>query len=351
MGNVTRPIDRTPRTWRDWLLWATALGVVTALMLPLRGFISETIVALAYLLVVLFAGARSGRAVALAIATVAFLTFNWAFLLPYGTLRLANPAHWLVLVAFLIASFVATRLIERSRADAVLRESIRSRDAVIASLSHDLRAPLTTIKALAHALATEGHDKGREIEAEADRLHGMVADVLDLSRLSSGAFPLSIDLNDAEDVVGAALKRTAVLWPDRTVDVHLSEDASLLFGRFDFANTLRILVNLLDNALKYSASDERVDVAVLREGNWLSFQVQDRGDGVSLAERDRIFEPFYRPPGVAPDVHGAGLGLSIARGLAEAQGGTISYAPRAGGGSVFSLRVPAADVAEPPAPR
>lgn len=217
---------------------------------------------------------------------------------------------------------------------------------MIASLSHDLRAPLTTIKALAHDLANDGHERAREIELETDRLHRMVADVLDLSRLGSGTLPLAVDLNDAEDVVGAALRRVGLLWPGRTLDVQLTEDDPL-YGRFDFAHTLRILVNLLDNAAKYSASDERVEVAVSREGAWLKFEVLDRGDGISLADRDRIFEPFYRPAGVAPDVHGAGLGLAIARGLAESQGGTISFAARPGGGSVFALRVPAADIAEP----
>jgi len=258
-----------------------------------------------------------------------------------------NPAHWLVLAAFLIASFVATRLFEQSRNEAVLRESIRSKDAVIASLSHDLRAPLTSIKALANDMASEGHSRAREIEGEVDRLHSMVADVLDLSRLSSGTLQLNVDVNDAEDVIGAALHRISVLWPDRTIDVRFTQDGAPAFGRFDFTSTLRILVNLIDNALKYSASYENVDVVVTREGPWLSFQVLDRGDGISIADRDRIFEPFYRPAGVAPDVHGAGLGLSIARGLADAQKGTLTYAPRPGGGSVFTLRVPAADVVNP----
>jgi len=85
---------------------------------------------------------------------------------------------------------------------------------------------------------------------------------------------------------------------------------------------------------------------VKREGPWLTFAVADRGPGVAAAESDRIFEPFYRPPGVPPDVKGAGLGLSIARALADAQGGSLRYEQREGGGSVFVLRVPAIDVKE-----
>jgi two-component system, OmpR family, sensor histidine kinase KdpD len=112
---------------------------------------------------------------------------------------------------------------------------------------------------------------------------------------------------------------------------------------FDLTQTLRIVVNLLDNAAKYSPPGTPIDVRVRRYGDRLLVDVLDRGPGVPPGERDRIFEPFYRPPGVPPDVRGHGLGLSIARGLAEAQGGSVRYVPRGDGGSIFTLDVPAAD--------
>ena len=87
-----------------------------------------------------------------------------------------------------------------------------------------------------------------------------------------------------------------------------------------------------------------VDFTVRKEGDALAFTVADHGPGVPEAERDRIFAPFYRPAGGPPDVGGAGLGLAIARGLAEAQGGALTHAPREGGGSVFTLRLPAAEL-------
>jgi two-component system sensor histidine kinase KdpD len=128
--------------------------------------------------------------------------------------------------------------------------------------------------------------------------------------------------------------------------VTLDEGEPLLFGRFDFTQTLRALVNLIENALKYSPDGSAIDLSVTRESTWLTFSVADRGAGVASAERDRIFDPFYRPPGALLDVKGAGLGLSIARALADAQGGSLRYEPRDGGGSVFVLRVPAIDVKE-----
>jgi two-component system sensor histidine kinase KdpD len=100
-------------------------------------------------------------------------------------------------------------------------------------------------------------------------------------------------------------------------------------------------VNLIENAAKFSPEGAPIEVAAARDGAWLVFSVADRGAGVPIPDRQRIFEPFYRRVGSQPDVSGAGLGLSIARGIVQAQGGDVTLTDRAGGGSVFSIRVPA----------
>ena len=212
----------------------------------------------------------------------------------------------------------------------------------MASVSHDLRTPLTTIKALAHDMAENGEERAELIEAEADRLTTLVGDLLDFSRINSGSLPVAIEANEAEDLIGAALQQVMGSSKGREIKVSLDPAHPLLFGRFDFTHTLRVVVNLIENALKYSPSV--VDLSVKRDGPWLAFTVADRGIGIAPAERARIFEPFYRPDGVAADTKGVGLGLSIARALAEMQGGTLTYAEREGGGSLFTLRVPAMDV-------
>ncbi|MEX0907391.1 MAG: ATP-binding protein [Gemmatimonadota bacterium] len=230
------------------------------------------------------------------------------------------------------------------RADA-LREADRLKDGLLASISHDLRTPLTTIKALAHDIAADGDDRAMVIQEEADRLNRFVSDLLDLSRLNAGAPPLARELIAVEDVLGAALQQVSGTLDGRTIHAALDPAEPLLVGRFDFVHTLRALVNLIDNALKYSPQSAAVDVSVRREGDYVAFAVSDRGAGVPAEERERIFMPFHRGDG-SHHTGGTGLGLAIARRSAELQGGDLAYSPRPGGGSVFTLRLPAVTVAE-----
>jgi len=253
-------------------------------------------------------------------------------------------------------SYYAALAVERVQlvAEAERAEAFRQADtlksALIAGLSHDLRTPLTTIKAVAHALRERGTQEAGAIEEEADRLNRLVADLLDLSRLNAGAMPMRPELNAAEDLVGAALRQVAGAVGGRQIIVSAvgsslgaRDDGSVLVGKFDFVHALRALVNLIQNAAKYSPASEPIELGIERAGPELRVNVADRGPGIAPAERERIFEPFYRAPGVAPDVGGAGLGLAIARRLAVEQGGDVRHEPRPGGGSVFTLVVPAAD--------
>lgn len=271
-----------------------------------------------------------------------------------GVLRLAEPGgitldpaqrRFLDALAY-YAALGAERVrlsAEAGRAEA-LREADRLKDALLASVSHDIRTPLTTIRALAHDLAADGDERALVIEEEALRLNRFVSDLLDLSRLSAGGMPLDIEINVAEDLIGAALQRVGGLAQGREIRASLDATEPMLAGRFDLAQSLRILVNLIENALKYAPAGSPVELAARREGEVLVITVSDRGPGIPPSEQSRVFEPFQRHPDTRPDVGGAGLGLAIARGLAAAQGGDVVYRPRAGGGSMFTLRLPAADI-------
>ena len=246
-------------------------------------------------------------------------------------------------------SYYAAIGLERARLSAEaddareLREANRAKDEVLATVSHDLRTPLTTIKVLAHGAAARGDPAGASIEEQADRLAHLVTNVLDLSRLRAGSVTLDFALNTAEDVIAAAISRAEGLLRGRRIVTSVDLEQPAFVAQFDFIQTLRILGNLIDNALRHSPDGGIVEVATTRDDKWLAISVSDRGSGVAPAERLRIFEPFYRPKSEAPDAGRAGLGLSIARRLAELQDGTVEYSPRPGGGSVFTLRLPAVD--------
>jgi two-component system, OmpR family, sensor histidine kinase KdpD len=332
---------------RAALLWSGALVVVTLVMLSVRSSLDKAHVALLLLLVILGGSAVGGRLLGLLLAGASFLLFNWFFVEPYFTLAIANPFDWLVLVAFLVTGIVAAQVFHLAQEEARAsreRENERVRNALLASISHDLRTPLTTIKALAHDLSVLGDERSEIIEQEADRLSRTVADLLDLSRLNAGALPLRIELNAVDDLLGALLQRVEGAVAAERLRVTIKPEDQLLVGNFDFVHTLRIAANLVENAAKYAPEGSPIEVTAERRGAELVIRVADRGPGVPASEAERVFDEYYRAGATAPDVAGAGLGLSIARRLAEAQRGSLTYEAREGGGSVFTLRIPAADL-------
>jgi two-component system, OmpR family, sensor histidine kinase KdpD len=230
-----------------------------------------------------------------------------------------------------------------------LQEAHRAKDAILASVSHDLRTPLTTIKGLAHEITMDGDNRAAIIEEEADRLNVFVRDLLDLSRVNGGFATINVEANEAEDLIGAAAQRVRGRLGNHRLQIVLDPHHPLLFGLFDFAQTVRALVNLLENAAKYAPAGSAIELGVRRVGPTLEFLVADRGPGIPVTERDRIFDAFYRLPASMPDVGGAGLGLAIARGIANSQGGGLTYAAREQGGSIFTLAVPAIELSEIPA--
>jgi two-component system sensor histidine kinase KdpD len=239
------------------------------------------------------------------------------------------------------------RLMKEAEHAAALREANRLKNILLASVSHDLRTPLAAIKALAGDPRLGERERAEAIEEQADRLTRQVGELLELSKLQAGAVHLEPEANTAEDLIGALDRQISAAWRGRelTLAVDLAQPA--LIGRFDFVHSLRALSNLVENALRLSPPDQAVELSVEREGEFLAFRVADRGPGIPPRDRERIFEAFYRPEGSPPDAGRAGLGLSICRQLAELQGGSVRYEARTGGGSVFTLRLPALDVEVP----
>ena len=348
----------------DWALWVGIFVVSSLVMRSARPNLEQAHAAFVYILIVLGAAASGEQSLGILVAVLGFLAINYFFQPPFDTLTVGEPSDLLALVAFLSTALVANTLLARARTEAerarkhareveelseevrhaeALREASRLKDILMASVSHDLRTPLTAIRAIAQDIAADGSGataRAEIIVGQADRLNKMVADVLDLSRLKAGAFTMNAEVNTAEDLLGATLRQFSGVPEAKRIETIIDYSQPALIGTFDFVQSLRVMTNLVDNALRCSR-DAPVTISVTQINGSLSFQIADRGPGVHVAERERIFDAFYRPVGPSADGGAAGLGLSIARQLAEAQGGSVRYSVRPGGGSIFTFELPA----------
>ncbi|GAB2977754.1 sensor histidine kinase KdpD [Streptomyces pseudoechinosporeus] len=250
-----------------------------------------------------------------------------------------------VLAAFAAQSVVVLdrqRLQQEAEQARTLAEGNRIRTALLAAVSHDLRTPLAAIKAAVSSLRSDDVAWSEEDEAEllegieagADRLDHLVGNLLDMSRLQTGTVTPLIREIDLDEVVPMALGGV----PEDSVELEIPETLPMV--AVDPGLLERSVANIVENAVKYSPDGERVLVAASVLGDRVEVRVVDRGPGVPDEAKDRIFEPFQRY-GDAPRGTGVGLGLAVARGFAEAMGGTLDAEDTPGGGLTMVLTVQA----------
>jgi two-component system sensor histidine kinase KdpD len=240
-----------------------------------------------------------------------------------------------------------TRLVREMMRARLLTETERLRDALLSTISHDLRTPLASIIGAVSSLLTYGatyDESARQellltIQEEAERLNRFVGNLLDMMRLESGAIELKRDWVEIGDVIGTALSRLARSLGQHQVVVEVEPDIPML--RLDFVLIEHVLVNLLENAAKYSPPQTTIRVRAWREGPSILVEVADEGIGIALGERERIFDKFYRVQRGDRQGPGTGLGLSICKGIVEAHGGHIAAtSPVHGQGAVFTVTFP-----------
>jgi two-component system sensor histidine kinase KdpD len=259
--------------------------------------------------------------------------------------RLAGPRelrHLLACAGLIGQAVERDRLAAEALETEVLRRADEAKSALLASVSHDLRTPLASIKASITSLLDDAivwsTDARREllqgVDEETDRLTRFVAQLLELSRLESGAVQPRMDWHSVAEILAGVVDRL-----DPTgVRVRVYTDDVPALVCLDYVMVEQIVTNLVDNALKYSPPDAPVLVSARIEDARLSIQVVDRGPGIAPSDRERVFDRFYRALATRAQP-GTGLGLAIARGLSRAHGGDVIYDSNSTADTTFRMSV------------
>lgn len=336
-------------------LAVTVLPLLTLLLTLLRSRLSLADELLFYLIAVVAVAVVGGLWPAVGAAVASSLLLNWYFSPPIHTF-VSSPDNLLSLLLFVVVATLVSGVVhlaarraqeaEEGRAQAAHAEALaagnRMRTALLAAVSHDLRTPLAGIKASITSLrqndVTWSADDEAElletIEDSADRLTALVANLLDMSRVQTGALQPYLQPTSIDEIVPLALRG---LPGGETVRMDTPEDLPLMLT--DPGLLERALANLLSNALRYSPAGRPPALVARPRAGRLEVDVVDHGPGVRPADRDRIFEPFQRLGDQSAGT-GVGLGLAVARGFIEAVGGELAAVDTVGGGLTMTVRLP-----------
>lgn len=375
------------------MLATLGIAVVVAVLQPLHTHLNQTTVALALLLVVLLTAIRWGSRPAMLASVLGMLCFNFFFLPPVRTFTIIDPDNWIALAAFLSAALTVGQLSARARRRAheaeagrleierlyeelrgaferashaeALRQSERLKSALLDAVTHDLRTPLTSIKASVTTLLeteagasqdalpidAEGRKEFLEvINEEADRLNRFIEGLVELARIEAGEMRLRRAWGNVDEIISTALARAEPLTRGHRIAVEIEE--SLPAVRVDARALAEVVYTLVDNAAKYSPGGTRILVKASRAPTeMVEFAVEDKGRGIPPDLRERVFDKFFRATGEAGEAGmpstGLGMGLAIARGIVEAHGGRIRVEDKAHDtGTRISFVVPVGDEEE-----
>ncbi len=368
-------------TWKQVFGYIVAVVVIAAATSVLKVFsvhINPTTVALAFLLIVLFVAAAWGSKPAVIAALVGGVCFNFFFLPPFGSFGIAEPENWIAFFAFLLTAITAGQLSARARRRATeaeaarleverlyrelqssfeqasqakaVKQSERLKSALLDAVTHDLRTPLTSIKASVTTLlddersvksdhdATPLDDCGRQemlevIDEEADRLDRFIGGMMELARIEAGEMHLRRSWGSIEEIIAAALSRARPLTKSHRVEIDLEHDLPAV--RVDERALSEVVYSLVDNAAKYSPAASVIRITAHRVGELIEVAVTDEGKGVGADLRERVFDKFFRATRDgdfgSSGPTGTGMGLAIAKGIVEAHDGRIWITDGLGG--------------------
>lgn len=343
------------------------IAAATGVLKMFGGHINPATVSLALLLIVLLVATAWGPKPAVLASLLGVTCINFFFIPPVGTLHIADPENWIALFAFLITAITVGQLSARARLRAkeanaarqeierlyyelqetfeqasqakALKQSERMKSALLDAVTHDLRTPLTSIKAsVTTLLGSQPSEilKGSEplettveremlevINEEADRLDRFIEGLMELAQIEAGAFQLRRHWGSLNEIIIAALKRAEPR--TRRHRIKLMVDDELPPVNVDEPALAEVVYVLVDNAAKYSQPGSSINVVATSESNEIRIAVEDEGPGIAAELRERVFDKFFRINGSANErkPSGMGMGLAIAQAIVEAHGGRI----------------------------
>jgi two-component system, OmpR family, sensor histidine kinase KdpD len=343
----------------------TGMAAVAVVTVACRSILGQNVTdaVMVYLLSVVVVAMRFGYVPSLATAALSVGALDFFFTVPYFSFTVDDKRYLITFAVMLVVAVLISNLTERVRRHAARTAELametqrvsaevqteRLRNALLSSVSHDLRTPLSVVQGAATVLLDGGHalSSGRQheylqiISDEASRMNRLVRNLLDMTTLQAGALRIRKKWHPLEEVIGVALGRLEQALGSRPVEVRIAEDASMAAA--DDTLLQQVLVNLVENATRYTPADAPVRIAARRLPGGVEIDVSDWGPGVPAGEEEAIFEKFHR---AATTAGGMGLGLTICRGIVTAHGGTIWCVNRDEGGASFRFVLPSEG--EPP---
>ena len=361
-------------------LGATTVVVASAVLVPVRTHVTRATPALVLVLAVVVAGVVGGSIAATVVALLSAAAYNLVFIPRYWTFKVNVADDWVALAVFLFVALAMGLLVagqtERRRAaeqretelralyehlrtmseerEQLAEEATRAqvlervdeqRAALLRSVSHDLRTPLASIRAVASDLrdGTAYDDETRTellqtVCDEAERLDRIVANLLSLSRIEAGALKPERQAVALDELVADRVRRLGGLFREVRLQIEIPPDLPLVDG--DYTQLDQVVTNLMENAARHAPPASIVRVGAEERNGVVELRVADEGIGVPDWERQRIFEPFRKGEGS----RSSGVGLAICKAIVEAHGGTIDVDRTPGGGATFVVCLPMREV-------
>ena len=340
---------------RPYVMSVGLVGLMTVLGAFIRRYLEPTNIVMLYLMAVVFVAARWGRGPAILTSLLSVLSFDFFLIPPYFTLTVGDVQYVFTFLGLLTVGLVVSEFMVQTREQAMkakqlelLRATEKLQKALLSSISHDLRTPLASITGSLSTLLEDApslDEKTRrelleDAFEESDRLNRIVGNLLDMTRVEAGALKISPKLCGLRDVIGVSLQELKPKLSQRPVDIQIPHDLPEIPA--DFSLIVKVFVNLIDNAAKYSPEGTPVRIHAKAQENKVRVEVSDEGVGIQQEDLTKIFDKFYRA--VKPDqISGTGLGLSICKGIVEAHSGELWAESNSGKkGATFVVVLPLA---------